>query len=178
MFGYLSQHPLTVVFLTALVSGLVIPWITRRWNNHQKALEIKTELVSDLSKSIMEMIMAVQYARINAPSQTQEDFDRAYRDWEVQSAVIGTRLEAYFSHNHIPADWTRFSNNITDFYAIEGVSSGESRDKAQSNLWRSLGKKTPLTDGDRAWLELKNEILHRKAELIKRVLKEKISVFG
>ena len=177
LLGYLSTHPLTVLFLTALVSGLLIPWITRRWNNHQKALEIKTGLVTDLSKSIMEMIMAIQYTRLGAPSHTQEAFDKAYRKWEVESAVIGTKLEAYFPQNDIPTEWTKFSNAITDFYAIEGVGP-DRRDEAQSKLWQSLGKRSPLVEGDGAWLELKNEILHRKAELIKRVLSEKISVFS
>lgn len=170
------QHPITLLLLGAVISGLLIPWITRRWNNHQKALEIKTELVSDLSKSIMEMILAVQYARLQAKSQTQQDFDREYRNWEIQSAVIGTRLEAYFSKSGIPDDWTTFSNAVTDFYAIEGIPA-DARHRAQSELWQRLGKSTPLTEGDEGWSELKNELLKKKAELIKRVLEERISAF-
>jgi hypothetical protein len=82
----LLRHPLTVLLVGALISGLLIPAFTRRWQNHQKALEIKTELVSELSKSIMGIIMAIQFVRVGAKSQKQADFDQAYREWEIESA--------------------------------------------------------------------------------------------
>src|SRR5687767_12760316 len=115
------EHPFTILLAGAAISGLLIPSITRRWQNHQKALEIKTQLVSDLSKSIMEIVMATQFAHLRAPSQQQADFDRAYRDWEIQSGVIGTKLQAYFSGSTIPEEWSQFSEIVTDFYALEAV---------------------------------------------------------
>ena len=62
----LLKHPLIVLLVGALISGLLIPAFTRRWQNYQKALEIKTQLVSDLSKSIMGIVMATQFAHIGA----------------------------------------------------------------------------------------------------------------
>ena len=170
------KHPLTILLVGALISGLLIPFITRRWQNHQKALEIKTQLVSDLSKSIMEIIMAVQFAHLGSQSQTQADFDRAFREWEIQSAVMGTRLQAYFSDTTIPVEWTDFSELVTDFYALEGVDQ-DMQPKFMSEIRKKLGA---LLDseyqGQGDWGALKNGILKRKSELIQKVLRARISV--
>jgi hypothetical protein len=168
-------HPLLILFTGALLTGLVIPRITRRWHTHQKALEIRTDLVSAVSKSIMEIIMAVQYARLRAPSQTQADFDAAYRQWEIESAVIGTKLHAYFPLSHLPAAWTTFSERVTDFYAIEGARPEERR-SLECELWKKLKHKDPLPEGDAGWLSLKNAIFTRKGEMLADILKADISV--
>lgn len=169
----LLKHPLTILLVGALISGLLLPEFTRRWQNHQKALEIKTELVSDLSKSIMGMVMATQFAHVGAKSQKQADFDQAYRDWEIESAVIGTKLQAYFPDTTIPTEWTAFSALVTDFYALEGVGPDE-RSRFAADLAKRLG--VPSGDqGARDWLALKNAILERKSALIQQVLKAAVS---
>jgi hypothetical protein len=174
----LLKHPLTVLLVGALISGLLIPAFTRRWQNHQKALEIKTQLVSELSKSIMEIIMAIQFAHIDAKSQKQADFDKAYRDWEIESAVVGTKLQAYFPDTIIPTEWTTFSELVTDFYALEGVGLNE-RSTFTAVIARKLGAPTDLKHQDpEDWLALKNRILERKSALIQQVLQAKVSVLG
>jgi hypothetical protein len=170
------KHPLIILLVGALISGLLIPAITRGWQNHQKALEIKTQLVSELSKAIMEMIMAIQFVHLGSKSQKQSDFDMAYREWEIQSAVIGTKLQAYFPETTIPEEWTRFSDLVTRFYALEGVSQDE-RSKLASAIAEELGA---LSSSERPdnwdWGALRNRILKRKSELIQKVLSAKISV--
>lgn len=172
----LLKHPITVLLVGALISGLLIPAFTRRWQNHQKALEIKTGLVSDLSKSIMGIVMATQFAHFGAKSQKQADFDQAYRNWEIESAVIGTKLQAYFPDTAIPTEWTAFSALITDFYALEGIAS-DKRSGFAAGLAQRLGV-TGGNQGPQDWLALRNGILERKAALIQQVLKEAVSVLG
>jgi hypothetical protein len=168
------KHPLTVLLFGALISGLLIPAFTRRWQNHQKALEIKTELVSDLSKSIMGMVMATQFAHVGAKSQKPADFDKAYRNWEIESAVIGTKLQAYFPDTTIPTEWTGFSAVVTDFYALEGTDVDE-RCRFAADLAKRLGVPSGY-QGPQDWLALKNGILERKSALIRQVLKAPVSV--
>jgi hypothetical protein len=169
----LLKHPLIVLLVGALISGLLIPAFTRRWQNYQKALEIKTQLVSDLSKSIMGIVMATQFAHIGAKSQKQADFDQAYRDWEIESAVIGTKLQAYFPDTTIPTEWTAFSELVTDFYALEGIGVDE-RSGHAADLAKRLGASG--YQGARDWLTLKDGILDRKSALIQQVLKAAVSV--
>ena len=172
----LLKHPLIVLLVGALISGLLIPAFTRRWQSHQKALEIKTELVSDLSKSILGMVMATQFAHLRAESQTQADFDKAYRDWEIESAVIGTKLQAYFPDTTIPTEWTEFSALVTEFYALEGIGE-DKRSRPAADLAKKLGV-LGRYQGAQDWLALKNGILEKKSALIQQVLKSAVSVFN
>ena len=86
-------HPLVLLVVGALTSSVLVPFITSRWQNHQKELELKTALVERVNQSTTAFLMSIQFAEMGARSQTQEDFDRAYRDWEMARAVIGSNLE-------------------------------------------------------------------------------------
>ena len=172
----LLKHPLIILFVGALISGLLVPSITRGWQNHQKALEIKTQLVSEFSKSIMEIIMAIQFAHLGAESQKQADFDKAYRDWEIQSAVIGTKLQAYFPETTIPDEWWGFSELVTQFYALEGIDQSD-RQRFISAIAKKLDPSLGTEQQEQLdWGELKNGILRRKSRLIQKVLRARISV--
>ncbi|HET7273118.1 MAG TPA: hypothetical protein VFI90_18770, partial [Rubrobacter sp.] len=81
-------HPLFLLFAGAVLTGIFIPALTRRWQDRQKALELKTELIGEISESITEMAMAVQFVHLGATSMDQQRFDEAYREWEARSAVI------------------------------------------------------------------------------------------
>jgi hypothetical protein len=171
-------HPLLVLLVGAVLTGMLIPALTRRWQNRQKALELKTELVGEISESITEMVMAVQFVHLGATSMDQQRFDEAYREWETKSAVIGTKLRAYFPETAIPAEWTEFSEIVTDFYALEGVSDENRR----SEYFLTINDKLSAlldTQHERAgdWGALKEGISKKKAELIQKVLDSKISVF-
>lgn len=172
----LLGHPLTILLLGAAISGVLVPWLTRRWQNHQKSLEIKTDLVSELSKAIMQFVMAIQFAHLRSVSQTQADFDAAYRDWEVQHSVLHTKLEAYYPNSEIPERWAGIAERLTDLYALEGASSNENRTAGELALWKKLDGGDILPGNHPGWLQLKNAILEKKAAIIRDILKEPISV--
>lgn len=171
-------HPLFLLLAGAVLTGLLIPTVTRRWQDRQKALELKTELVGEISESITEMVMAVQFVHLGAASMNQEKFDEAYREWEARSAVIGTKLQAYFPKTEIPDDWTRLSEVVTDFYALEGVSDELRRSeyslRIDERLSALLGSQYERTQD---WGALKEGISMKKADIIKKVLDSRISVF-
>lgn len=187
-------HPLTVLIVGAILTGLLVPAITRRWQNRQKELEVKVELISELSEAIMQIVMAVQVVRVraelprsamsdeNSPERDEDvkafqEMNKAYRTWEVRSAVLGTRLEAFFSGTAIPADWTSFSDIVTRFYALEG----QSEVHRQRNLKELLAKVLPHMSPDKrdlkGWPGLKEAILTKKGEIINDVLTSRISAF-
>ena len=45
------SSPLLITVVAAVLSGLLLPYIARGWQDHQKALEIKTGLVTQMSES-------------------------------------------------------------------------------------------------------------------------------
>jgi len=83
-------HPLLLLIIGALISALIVPWLTQRWQNHQKKLELKSDLVSQISESVVNMVMAVLYAVLGAKSLTPEKYDEAFHDWQTRQAVIGS----------------------------------------------------------------------------------------
>ena len=126
----------------------------------------------------MQIIMAVQYARVGAKSQKQADFDQAYLDWEIESAVIGTKLQAYFPDTAIPDEWAGFSAIVTDFYALEGVDPDE-RAGFAALITKKLGAPAdPEHQDPDDWLALKNKILERKSALIRQILQARISLLS
>lgn len=175
--------PVAVLLLGALVSGLLIPELTRRRDDHRKALEIKTELVEEISESVMRFVMAVQFVVLGSASQTQEKYDEAYRAWETESAVIATKLAAYFRQSNIAGDWSAFAERVTRFYALTGVDLSQRRHAARPLMetygLRWQGSDDPPTEQAwrQAWGTLKDAIFSEKTELIRRVLESPLDAF-
>jgi hypothetical protein len=171
-------HPLFLLLAGAVLTGLLIPTVTRRWQDRHKALELKTELVGEISESITEMVLAVQFVHLGAASMDQPRFDEAYREWEARSAVIGTKLQAYFPKTAIPDEWTRFSEVVTNFYALEGIADETQRSEQALKINEELSALLGLQN-ERAedWGALKEGISMKKADIIRKVLDSRISVF-
>jgi hypothetical protein len=181
----LMRHPFILLVAGALLSGLIVPLITRSWQNRQKVLEIKTALVSEISKAVMEFFMSVQFVHLRKEmssgsevtmlSQQQAEFDQQYKTWEVQSAIIGTKLEAYLSQSEIPSKWADFSTALTRFYALEGVPETD-RLREMAALAKRISEALPVHLPQKAtWLELREALLHYKSSIIKDILRAKIS---
>ena len=174
-----------MLIVGAVISGLIIPLITRNWQNRQKSLEIKTNLVSEISQSVMEFFMSVQFVHLRAEQrqssqgdvsqEEQIEFDQAYKTWEVKSAVIGTKLEAYLTESKLPEAWTTFSNIVTQFYALEGTT-----EPSLSKNIQALGKQISTNFSYKLpenvnWMQLREAILQCKCIVIKSVLTSRIS---
>ena len=207
--GSLS-HPLLLLLIGAAFSSYLIPSLTRGWQNHEKEVELKAQLASDLTEKTTAFIMAVQSVELTtratdvdpptpkefAEHQAQiDELNNRYQQWEVDSAVIGSRLRTYFPDTSLVADWRSLSDAITGFYAMEGTTDLSSRN---AQVLRLLGQvaKLPL-DGlsrdlerERAslqsglldeyelrWANLRAELIARRDALIQRVLEADSSAF-
>lgn len=182
----LLRHPFILLVTGAMLSGLIIPLITRSWQNRQKSLEIKTGLVSEISETVMEFFMSIQFVHIrkeirgNPPiavtPQEQAEFDQAYKAWEVRSAVIGTKLQAYFPESNISKKWTAFSDVLTRFYALEGIAEPQlpgSMSSLANQISATLSYALPESA---TYLQLREAILQSKADIISAVLQTTISL--
>ena len=105
------KHPLFLLLVTFALTGIIVPAIARSWQIRQKELEIKIDLVSDVSESVMTLLMAIQFVHVmprrypdgaDRLSEFQQNLDKRFSEWEVRRSVIGTKLEAY-----LPAAWRR-----------------------------------------------------------------------
>lgn len=121
------RHPLFLLVATALVSGLVVPRIAQRWQDHRKALEIKAGLVERLAGAVVSMFTAVQFAQVGARSQSQEDLDEAYRTWQTDKAVLTALVSAYFRPGAVVDAWTRCRAITTAYYVQIGIADRQRR---------------------------------------------------
>ena len=180
------KHPLFLLIVGAVISRLVIPLITRNWQIRQKSLEIKTNLVSEISQAVMEFFMSVQFVHLRKEHrqssqddvlpEEQIEFDQAYKTWEVKSAVIATKLEAYITESKVPDTWITFSNIVTQFYALEGTT-----EPHLSKNIQALGKQISTNFSYKLpenvnWIQLRKAILQCKCIVIKSVLTSSISL--
>jgi hypothetical protein len=110
------SNPLLLLIIGALVSGLLIPTFTNRWQLHQKGMEIRIDIVSRIIKSVMRLLTLIESAK-SSESMTKLELDKEYINFKLDSAVIGTELESYFpDEKKIAEDWDKLRNEIREFY--------------------------------------------------------------
>jgi hypothetical protein len=172
------KHPLLLLLVGFALTGITVPVITWWWQIRQKELEIKIGLVSEVSESVMMIVMAVQRVHVtrqrypkspDALSASQKEMDNRYVEWEVQSSVIGTKLEAYLPHTSIPKEWTELRDvAVNDFYALEGKDKNSAQTYAldlSHKLSALLGKEVASD-----WVKLRGAILEMKSAIIAKIL--------
>jgi hypothetical protein len=175
--------PLGVLLTGAVVTGVLIPELTRRRDDYRKALEIRTGLISEISETVMNFIIAMRFAVHRAVSQEQKEYDDAYKTWEVASAVLGTKLEAFFAGSRIPHEWEQLEDYLRRLYSLTETCDQGDRDKKAHALLAELGllpsqaaadgrdQKTAWRD---TWDSAERAILDRKASLILDVLDPRV----
>jgi hypothetical protein len=85
--------------VAALLGSWLLPQITRKWQDHQKALEIKTGLVSEMSESVSNAVATSRFiaaglvARSSSdPRAEQRAWNDGYRERTTSSASVGAKL--------------------------------------------------------------------------------------
>lgn len=128
--GRVLGHPLTLLLAGAALSGVLVPMVARGWQDQRKALEVKAGLVERISRAVMDLATAVQFALVGASSQTQEQYDAAFRTWQLEKAVLTSLLTAYFRDGEVLRAWTRCRAWDTAYYvqtAIRGADAATTR---------------------------------------------------
>lgn len=91
------------------------PRLTRQWHNHDQELELKDDLVAQVNDTVTDFVMAVQFVELGSVTMSQEDFDDSYRQWEIESAIIESKLRVHYPGVPIASDWRTYSSLVTDF---------------------------------------------------------------
>lgn len=127
----------------AALSGLLVPLVARGWQDQRKALEVKAALAERLTRAVVEMAMAVQFALVGAASQSQEDFDRAFRTWQMEKSVLTSLLSAYFRDGAVTAAWTHCRALATAYYVQAGIPAGPRREQYLGAVAAALSQVPP-----------------------------------
>jgi len=190
-------HPLTLLIVGALISSYLLPFVTQRWENQQQEHALKVGLVSEISQSTTAFAMAIQFQEVSSNFRTaeqqdrrQQEYDAAYMDFQIKSAVVRAKLEAYFPDTEIAREWARLSETLELLYAASGVDNPEARVRFWRDIRAKLGTTTTPVDWDvlmagqprrsyeESWEVARDVILSRVAELIRRILHSPGVAFG
>ena len=185
--------------VAALLGGWLIPQVTRKWQDHEKALEIKTGLVSEMSESVSSAVMTGRFIAVGLvrgasadPSADQRAWNDGYRAWTTGSASTGAKLEAYFAASDLGSEWRSFANVVTDFFQLSAtVNATRSAQVREIFAYPELSKELRLSAKDRhvlatsnsspefqrAYAELGRGILKRRDDLVQDVLDAGVSGF-
>lgn len=102
------QHPLVVEITGSIVALILIPFFTKKWQDRQNEISLKSDLVEKISESVTTIIESMSFRFVvNDHSQKEKNF----RDWRSKTAVIGAEIRTYFRDRKIPDDW----NNLVYF---------------------------------------------------------------
>ena len=112
------RHPLVLLTLGAVISSLLIPWFTRKWQDHQKALELKSALASQIAESATSTIVRSWSVHEAGRHRYSDAERRAWRAWQIQSAAIEARLRAYFPSTRLADEWVGFTQEVEAFHEI------------------------------------------------------------
>lgn len=156
-----------VVIIPLSVVGLG-HWIARRWQNKQRDFATRRELVEDISKTIMTVVMTVYMSRnlCNTSSSTEENVDdqlsAVYKEWRVHACVIGSKLHAYYPDEKRGADelherWNRYAESVTEFFD-------------EYRVKKDYQDKKKLDDRKKA-------LFDEKAVIVARVLRDELTGF-
>jgi hypothetical protein len=105
-----------------LISSYLLPSLTRQWQNHERELDIKANLVQEMSETSAEFIVAVKtYAYHGFGSgRSQEELNRdlsvARAKFDTKQAEIAAKLQAYFPQTGLSDGWNRYGNGLVSFF--------------------------------------------------------------
>jgi hypothetical protein len=86
-----------------------------------KSLTVKVELVEHLITAVSAIFTATQFAQQGATTQTEDDFDEAYRAWQHEKAILTALLAAYFRSGEVDQRWLRCRTLATAYYVQSGI---------------------------------------------------------
>lgn len=194
------SNPLLVAVVAALLGSLVIPSITRKWQNHQKALEVQTGLVSDMSQAVSSAVASSRFiaaglvARSTSnPRASQGAWNDLYRTWSTDGASIGAKLQAYFGPA-VADPWQAFTFALTDYVGLSAQTApGQGRQQQVAEIyryrrhlpgvqltdaqWRRLAGPPIGAEFQNTFAEVGRGLLARQGQLVRQVLRSHVSGF-
>ncbi len=137
--GRLSRslaHPASLLLLTAVLTGLLAPWITNRWEARdrqveaqraaseralesrrtalQRELDVKAAIVSRIGTASATFLSAIEVRVIDAAG---PEADAEYRTLRKASLEIGSQLAAYFPRSRPVVRWRDYTYSLRNAFS-------------------------------------------------------------
>jgi hypothetical protein len=116
----------------ALVVAFVGPMVARTWQNHEKRLEVRTILATDMSRSFTMAVGAGQRVasgliygptgdRARNAAIVQAAYNSGLGQWQIDGGRITAELSARFGDDEIVQEWRSYRLAVTRFYRLSAV---------------------------------------------------------
>ena len=181
--SYLSS-PLLLLVVGAALSGLLIPYITAQWQNHEKELELKTNLVTRISEALSRVPTTAQFSATNRTDQAE--YLQAYYEWETTQSSIGSYLRAYFPNTPIGEEWDKYANITTSFVRLAAINPLQEKQQLVDQIQKYFSSCPNTIDWDELvnrdnlffynedyrsnWFKVKDQIISAKNNIVQNVL--------
>ena len=124
--------------LVTVAGYFIVPTLTAKSQNHEKRLEVKTTLATDMSKSFTMAVGAGQRVasgliygptgdRHKNAAVVQGAYNAGLGRWQVDGGRIGAELAARYKKDPIIGEWRRYRLAITRFYHLSALVPGDER---------------------------------------------------
>lgn len=124
------SHPFVLLALGGLLTSLLFPYISSKWQDHQKELDVKTELTTQITNSVSSVLDKETDIQLGIlPHQIQggpyDDFLNTVNDWSRNSHQVAAKLAAYYPKSDLTDKWGIFSVSL---YFLAQLSLSNNRD--------------------------------------------------
>jgi hypothetical protein len=120
---------LFLTLVAALVTALLIPWVTGRWQDHKQQLELRTTLAGDMSRAYTSVIVSGRFVtgglvysgsteRAQQVAASELAWTTALHDWLVESATVGAQLTGRYGPHGVTAEWRSFALAVTRYMRL------------------------------------------------------------
>jgi hypothetical protein len=175
-------HPLVLLAVGAVVSGILVPLFTRQWQSHAQELEVKTDLVHQVNASVLPVFRAFREIEVtDAEPSTVQAADRAYVAWFDDKDAVGDNIAAYFPDaNDLNAAWETFNSRLQAAGVLMTMNGNDFRAEWIRRRFPGRPELRPLARcsmrcrNDPGWftafVQLENLLHARKQELVHELL--------
>jgi len=149
--------------IAALVSGLLAgavallaPRFARSWQTHDKRIEVRTLLATEMSKSFTTALTTARrlgtglvYSPNNKPESNkyviQTEYNRGFGEWEINSSRVSAELSARFPKTaQVGNYWRSYANAVEDYFRIAAVIPSRVRQDVLRDIKANLQYLKPL----------------------------------
>lgn len=179
------SHPFVLLVSGATITSYLIPKITNRWQDYRKKIDIKVDLVSQISE-IVALVRIIAFSTLEEKKTLKSIFEPESKAWLIKIEVIFARLKVYFNNNSIPDDWDHFKRELMEFWSTSLALADDEIKKIDTSNLRQFFPRANETDlksienklnYQSALSHLEGMIMTDGERIIDKVLRAKIDSF-
>lgn len=188
------SHPFFLLLAGAVITGLLVPYITHSWQTAQMARDTKTKAIADIADAASTALTQLEIdmnpvtnsgVAANARLNTPQNIASAFTAWTMKSTSVESELAAYFPSNAIPVHWADLAGLLKTFFLLTYAHDPSMRQQYIAGLrhyfnvhhiatgvdWSALQPDTPWTDAYMSnWKKVERQIISVKNQLIADVM--------